>query len=159
ILTTALVSFLLALTEGSRWGWTSAPVLAVAAAVAGLGPIWAYVELHAPDPMVDIRMLAGRQFAFANLTTAHFGFVMFTGQILVPSCVMSHGAGFGFGASPTQAGLYMLPTSLAMLASTPLAGRFAHRMQPGRMVAGGMALTGAGTTVFALVHDQPWQVL
>src|SRR5262249_35587572 len=43
--------------------------------------------------------------------------------------------------------------------STPLAGRFGRRMQPSRMVAGGMALSGAGTAVFALVHDQPWQVL
>ena len=40
LLSGALVALMLALTEGERWGWTSAPVLGLAAASAALFVLW-----------------------------------------------------------------------------------------------------------------------
>src|SRR5215218_3075520 len=58
LLSGGLVAFLLALTEGESWGWTSARILLLFAAAVTLLVTWAIVELRVPEPMVDMRMLA-----------------------------------------------------------------------------------------------------
>ncbi|MDX6553633.1 MAG: hypothetical protein QOH74_2121, partial [Gaiellales bacterium] len=56
LLSAGLICMLLALTEGEGWGWTSPRVLGLFVAAAVLLPVWGWVELHTPEPMVDMRM-------------------------------------------------------------------------------------------------------
>src|SRR5687767_4928375 len=51
LLAGALISLMLALTEGERWGWTSAPILALAALSAACLVLWGLVELRSKSPM------------------------------------------------------------------------------------------------------------
>jgi hypothetical protein len=63
-----------------------------------------------------------------NIATLISGFALFSCFVLVPAfVVMDTANGYGFGASATAAGLYLLPSSIAMLVAGPLAGAVGRR--------------------------------
>ena len=64
-----------------------------------------------------------------NLATLLIGFGMYNSFILIPQFVeLPESTGYGFGASVTEAGLFLLPTTVLMLISSPIAGRMAGRV-------------------------------
>jgi EmrB/QacA subfamily drug resistance transporter len=155
-----LVCLLLALTEGESWGWTSARILGLAAGAVILLVGWVLVELRVPQPMVEIRMLTNRPVLMTNLTALIAGFAMFTSFVLVPAFVEAPATrGYGFGASATEAGLYLLPSSLAMLFAGPLAGVLGRQWGSKWPLAIGMLLISLGVLVLAEWHDEPWQIV
>jgi EmrB/QacA subfamily drug resistance transporter len=160
LLSGGLASLLLALTEGERWGWTSAPILGLAAAAVVLLVGWALVELRVPAPMVDMRMLTRRPVLLTNATAMIAGFAMFGSFILVPAFVEAPSSrGYGFGATATEAGLYLLPSSLSMLFAGPIAGLLGRRYGSKWPLAFGMLLVSLGTAVLAAWHSEPWQIV
>ena len=159
LLSAALVTFMVALTEGEHWGWMSAPILGLVAASAVIFALWVVVESRSPAPMVDMRMLAHRPVLLTNVTTMISGFALFTCFVLVPAFVESSSEhGYGFGASATQAGLYLLPSSLAMLFSGPVAGLLGRRYGSKWPLAAGMTIVALAALLLSQVHDEPWQV-
>jgi MFS family permease len=88
------------------------------------------------------------------------GFALFSCLVLVPSFVeTSTEHGYGFGASATVAGLYLLPSSIAMLFAGPLAGAVGRRLGSKWPLAGGMVVVSLAALVFATAHDDPLPVL
>jgi MFS family permease len=108
--------------------------------------------------MVDLRMLAHRPILLTNIATLIAGFALFSCFVLVPTFVESD-AGYGFGATATQAGLYLLPSSLAMLVAGPIAGLLGRRYGSKWPLAGGMLVVSAAALLFAFAHDDPEPVL
>ena len=160
LLSAALVTLLLALTEGEHWGWTSPPIAGLALAAAVLFVVWSQVELRSREPMVDMRMLAHRPVLLTNVTTMISGFALFSCFVLVPTFVQSpESRGYGFGASPTEAGLFLLPGSVAILFSGPLAGFLGRRYGPKWPLAVGMAGVSIAAALLAFAHAEPWQVV
>jgi EmrB/QacA subfamily drug resistance transporter len=161
LLSGGLVCLLLALTEGESWGWTSFGVLGLAAAAAGLLVGWVLAELGVAEPMVDMRMMATRQVLFTNLTALVAGFAMFGAWVLIPNFVESPSdvVHYGFGASATMAGLYLLPSSFTLLFAGPVAGLIARRTGSKWPLAIGLLTVAATTGSIARWHDEPWQVL
>src|SRR2546423_231491 len=82
LLALLLTSLLIAMTEGEAWGWPSGRTLGLSAAAAALLAAWSLVELRVAEPMVDMRMLAGRTVLFTNLTAFIAGFAMYSSFIL-----------------------------------------------------------------------------
>jgi xanthine/uracil permease len=137
LLSAGLIAMLLALTEGDSWGWTSARTLGLAAAATVLLIAWGVAELRVAEPMVDMRMLARREVLFTNISALIAGFAMFGAFVLVPNFVeMAHGfprsvqrvVDYGFDASATKAGLYLLPSSITLLFAGPLTGLIGRRV-------------------------------
>ena len=160
LLSGALLSFMVALTEGEQWGWTSPALLGLLAASVAFFGLWGLVETRSSSPMVDLRMLAHRPVLLTNVATLISGFALFSCFVLVPAFVESApGNGYGFGASATQAGLYLLPSSVAMLFAGPLAGTLGRRLGSKWPLAGGMATVSVAALLFATAHDEPWTVL
>jgi EmrB/QacA subfamily drug resistance transporter len=160
LLSAALVALLVGLTEGENWGWTSAPVVGLALAAVGLIVVWGVVELRTREPLVDMRMLAHRPILLTNVTTMISGFALFSCFVLIPTFVQApESRGYGFGASATEAGLYLLPGSVAILFSGPLAGLAARRYGPKWPLAAGMFVVGIAGFLLSQVHDEPWQVV
>jgi EmrB/QacA subfamily drug resistance transporter len=160
LLGSGLVTLMLALTEGERWGWTSPAVLGLVAASLLLFVVWGLVEHRSSSPMVDMRTLTYRPVLLTNLTTLIAGFALFGCFVLVPTFVQtapSHG--FGFGASATEAGFYLLPSSLAILVAGPAAGVLGRRFGSKWPLAAGMATVSVAAFLLARVHDEPWQVV
>jgi len=168
LMSVGLISMLIALTEGENWGWLSAKTLGLGVVAAVFLVAWGFAELHVPEPMVDMRMLAIRQVLFTNLTALIAGFAMFGAFVLVPNFVeIPHGLAhsiqervhFGFDASATKAGLYLLPSSIALLFAGPLAGLIGRRTGSKWPLAAGLLLVAVAAGSLAIWHDEPWQIL
>ena len=163
-----LIAMLVALTEGETWGWTSGRTLGLAAAAVVLLVAWGMAELRVDEPMVDMRMLARREILFTNITAMISGFAMFGTFVLVPNFVemphglstsLQHAVHYGFGASATKAGLYLLPSSATLLFAGPLAGLIGKRVGFKWPLASGMLLVAASAGSLAAWHAKPWQIL
>ena len=159
LLSGALVTFMLALTEGEHWGWLSAQTLGLVATSAVIFLAWGFVESRSPAPMVDLHMLAHRPVLLTNVTTMISGFALFSCFVLVPAFVASSGHGYGFGASATQAGLFLLPSSIAMLFSGPAAGVVGRRVGSKWPLAAGMVMVALAALLLSFAHDEAWQIV
>jgi EmrB/QacA subfamily drug resistance transporter len=168
LLSGGLVCLLVALTEGENWGWSSSGIEALFAGAAALLTAWVMTELRVAEPMVDIRMLALRPVLFANLTALIAGFALFGSWVLIPNFVevprgltagVARLADYGFGATTTEAGLYLMPGAVASLFSGPVAGVMGRRFGPKYPLALGMACGAVGVAMLALWHDHPWQIV
>jgi EmrB/QacA subfamily drug resistance transporter len=168
LLSGGLISMLVALTEGEQWGWLSARTLGLGAAAVVFLVGWGVAELRVAEPMVDMRMLARREILFTNLAALISGFAMFGTFVLVPNFVeMPHGLStslhravhYGFDASATKAGLYLLPSSLTLLFAGPIAGLIGRRTGFKWPLAAGMLLVALSAGSLAVWHQEPWQIL
>ena len=110
--------------------------------------------------MVDLSMLAHRPVLLTNVATMISGFALFSCFVLLPAFVQTDPShGYGFGASATQAGLYLLPSSVAMLFAGPLAGAVGRRIGSKWPLAGGMLVVSLAALLFVTAHDEPSTVL
>ena len=168
LLSVGLIAMLLALTEGESWGWTSARTLGLGATALLFLLAWGWAELKVPEPMVDMRMLAIRQVLFTNVTALIAGFAMFGSFVLVPNFVETpHGlpqrvqrlVDYGFDASATKAGLYLLPSSIALLFAGPIAGLIGRRIGSKWPLSAGLLLVAIAAGSLSVWNDEPWQIL
>jgi EmrB/QacA subfamily drug resistance transporter len=168
LLSAGLVSLLLALTEGESWGWGSARIALLFGASAVLLAAWVIAEVRVPEPMVDMHVFVQRPVLLTNICALITGFALFGTFVLLPNFVetprglsdaTARLVDYGFGASATKAGLYLLPSSLLMLFAGPAAGLIGRRIGFKWPLAAGMACSGAAAGSLALWHDHPWQIL
>ena len=168
LLSFGLVALLVALSEGERWGWLSGPVLGLFALAALSLVAWVRVELRVPEPMVDMRMMANRPVLYANLTGLITGLAMFGTFAVVPLLVqlpnglppeLARLAGYGFGASATVTGLYLVPGAVAGFFTGPLSGVLARRFGPHVPMAIGVGLAALGFGMLVPFHDTSLQLL
>jgi len=167
LMSLGLVALLLALTEGESWGWTSGRIAGLAVLAAAALVAWGIAELNVPEPMVDMRMLARRTVLLTNVTGIIAGFAMFGSFVLVPNFVetpkglsesVRHLVDYGFDASATKAGLFLLPSSFTLLFAGPLAGLVARRRSGKWPLALGMLLTALAAASLALWNDRSWEI-
>ena len=168
LMSVVLVSFLLGLSQGESWGWTSPAVLGLFALSVVSAVLWVVLELHVDEPLIDIRVLADRPVLLTNIAALISGFAMFGSFVLVPRFVESPGGlpddvadrvGYGFGATATMTGLYLLPGSLLILFAGPAAGLLGRRFGSKWPLAIGMALIAVSTAGLAALHSEPWQIV
>ena len=132
LMSTAFASMLIGLSNGQREGWYSDPILilwglAITAAVAFFA--W---ELHVPQPLVNLKVLANGRFAAAGAVAAIFGAGLFGSTYLVPLFVQTvqH-------LTPMAAGLLLMPAGLVLALFFPIGGYLSDRF-PAR----GLIITG-----------------
>lgn len=168
LLSVVLGTLLLGLSEGGSWGWSSPAVLGLFAASAIAAVLWVALELHVDEPLIDIRVLAERPVLLTNATALISGFAMFGSFVLVPRFAEAPGGlpvdlaarvDYGFDASATMIGLYLLPGSLLMLFAGPAAGLLGRRVGSKWPLAIGMALVGVSAATLAALHAAPWQII
>jgi EmrB/QacA subfamily drug resistance transporter len=168
LLSVVLATLLLGLSEGESWGWTSPAVLGLFFVSAASAALWVLLELNVDHPLIDIRVLAERPVLLTNVTALISGFAMFGSFVLVPRFVEAPGElpaavaariGYGFDASATTTGLYLLPGSLLMLFAGPAAGLLGRRVGSKWPLAIGMALVAVSAATLAALHAAPWHVV
>lgn len=167
-LSVGLTSLLLALSEGERLGWLSAPIIALFLASLATIWLWVVVELRVPDPMVDIAMMRDRSVFWTNIVALLSGFAMFGTFLLVPTLVqlplglpdaVAAQVDYGFGASVIVAGLYCLPASAVMLVVGPLGGALEGRLGARRLTIAGLLVLTAGALGLAGAHGRGWEIV
>jgi EmrB/QacA subfamily drug resistance transporter len=159
LLSAWLVVGLVAVSQGPAWGWTSPRILGMFALTVVLLVLWVRNERRAAEPLVDMRMMAQRGVWTVNLAAILVGAGMYSSFILIPQFVeMPSDAGYGFGSSVTGAGLFMLPSTLAMLVSGPIAGRLSSRFGSRLPMLLGAAILTVAFLMLAFVHSSPLDI-
>ena len=153
-----LLALLLALSRGNDPGWAAPGTLALfAVAAAGVG-VFVWHETRATEPLLNPGWFRDRFFAGANL------------QILLSTSVMCSLFFFlalymqtVLGYTALVAGLGLLPLTVAIVATGPLAGRLADRIGArlpvtlGMLLLGGALLGLSGLAVdSSLLQLAPW---
>jgi MFS family permease len=93
-----------------------------------------------------------------NAATLLLGFGQYGALILIPEFVQAPAStGYGYGASVTQAGLFLLPTTIASMIMSPLSGQLSNRVgSKVPLVLGSLAST-AAFVVLALAGSR-WEI-
>ncbi|MBO0917171.1 MFS transporter [Streptomyces laculatispora] len=167
LLAGGLVALLLAITEGTKWGWLSAGVLSLFAAAVALFAVLGVVSARRSDPILDLRHITHLPMLVTNLAALLIGVVPFFFYVLVPQLLqlpnglppaLRPAASYGGGLTIVQAALLVLPSSVCVV----LAGRTAHWLR-GRLgarapLAACMTLMTAGAVLTAFFHGSPTQL-
>jgi MFS family permease len=154
-----LVTGLLAVSEGPVWGWMNATVLALFGTTVLFLLLWVWSEVASDSPVVDMTMMRIPAVWSTNLAALLFGFGMFVFFITVPQFVQTSAhEGYGFSASVTQSGLFLLPFALAMLLVAPLTGRLALAFGSKPLLIAGSVFSAASYGFLTVADSQPWNV-
>ena len=154
-----LTTGLIAVSYGPNWGWLSTTMVELYVATVVLAVLWVLSEQRSKSPLVDIRVMRIRAVWATNLAALLYGFGLFAMFITVPQFVQTPtSVGYGFGASVTQSGLYLLPFALAMVVVAPFTGWLALRMGSKVVLIIGSLISAACYLVLVVAHDQSWAI-
>ena len=159
LMTVGISGVLLAITETSTWGWGSPKTIGLFAAGALLIAAWVREELRSREPLVDMRMMAIRGVWTTNTVAFLIGVGMYSSFILLPELVQEPAStGYGFGASQTVAGLFLLPATIAIVIVGQAAGVLERRIGSRGSLIGGTVFA---LTCYALLvtgRSQEWEI-
>jgi MFS family permease len=94
-----------------------------------------------------------------NLAALVFGFGMYSSFVLVPEFVeLPRSTGFGFAASVTQAGLFMVPATAGMLIAGPVSGRLSTTVGSKVPLLLGSLISCFAFLVLAFAHGSSWEI-
>jgi EmrB/QacA subfamily drug resistance transporter len=154
-----LVALLVALSEAPIWGWSSGKVIGLLVAAVVLAGGWVEVERRSPRPLIDMNMMRRPAVWTNNLVALLIGVGMYAVFAFVPEFVQTpSSAGYGFGASITQSGLILLPSSITMFLVGLSAGRFAQRVGGKIVVLLGCLFGVASMAMLAFAHEEKWEL-
>jgi EmrB/QacA subfamily drug resistance transporter len=154
-----LLALLVPVSQGPTWGWTSPKTLVLFAAAAVLIPVWVWAESRSRAPLVDMQMMRLRPVWTTNLAALVLGFGMFASFVLVPEFVeLPASDGFGFGASVTEAGLFLVPATLGMLVAGPISGRLSSTVGSRVPLILGALFSCVGFALLAVAHSQRFEI-
>ncbi|NMO32898.1 MFS transporter [Streptomyces sp. GMY01] len=130
-LSAGLVLFLLPITKGSDWGWSSATTLGLFAAAAAVLLLWGLLELRVAAPLVDLRTTARREVLLTNLASIMVGVAFYVVSLVLPQLLqLPTATGYGLGRSMVVAGLCVAPLGLTMMFTAPVYARLSARYGP-----------------------------
>ncbi|MFD3485581.1 MFS transporter [Streptomyces sp. NPDC058665] len=120
---------------------------------------WTAVERRAVSPMVDLRMLARPAVWKSCVLT----FVICVGTsaavYLVPQLFAVPSDEYGFGASATAIGFFLLPGAVAASLAGPIGGIGARRFGSRAVVIAGVVIMAFGLLAMAAVHTESWHLV
>ncbi|GAB2957240.1 MFS transporter [Micromonospora polyrhachis] len=141
----AILPVVYGLKELATEGWRPGPAAAVVLGVA-LGWLFVRRQHRLPHPLLDLRLFADRTFR-AALGINFLGAVLMSGTFLFIPLYLR----LVEGLSPLQAGLWLVPQSLAMIASTQLTPYLAGRFRPAYVMAGALVVAAVGGLLLSQV--------
>ena len=159
LMTSGISALLLGITETSTWGWGSAKTLGLLAAGALIIGAWINEELRSREPLVDMRMMAIRGVWTTNAAAFLIGVGMYSSFILLPEFVQEPAStGYGFGASVTMAGLFLLPSTIAIIVVGQMAGSLERRIGSRGALIGGAAFALVSYGLLVGARSQPLEI-
>ncbi|MFF3873448.1 MFS transporter [Streptomyces sp. NPDC001978] len=159
-LSIGLVCLLLPISKGGDWGWATGRTLGLLGASVVVLLVWGWWELRTTDPLVDLRTTARRQVLMTNLASVVVGFATYAMALIAPQVLeLPTASGYGLGQSLTSAGLWLVPSGLAMMAVAPLGARIsAARGAKVTLLTGSLVIC-IGYVLGLLLMAHTWGVL
>src|SRR6202521_4693321 len=133
------------LDRGQTEDWFESNFIVLFFSIAVLGlVVAAFWEWHHPDPVVEIRLLADRNFAIANFYYFLFGFALFASTVLIPQMLQSL-----FGYTATDAGLVLGPGALMIMILAPIVVRLSPKIGAAKLIGFASVIIGLAMWYFA----------
>ncbi|MEU7646104.1 MFS transporter [Streptomyces huasconensis] len=159
-LSAGLVLFLLPITKGSDWGWSSGTTLGLFAAAAVVLVLWGVMELRVKAPLVDLRTTARRPVLFTNLASIMVGVAFYAVSLVLPQLLQLPSAtGHGLGQSMVVAGLCVMPLGLTMMFTAPVYARLSAKYGPKTTLILGMLIIAVGYGTGLGLMSAAWQTI
>ena len=137
-LVVGLGSLQLMLEKGQQWDWFGSRLIVTLAVLAASGIVlFVYRELTAQKPAVELRLFKDVNFAVGTFLGGIFGIALYGSLFLLPLFLQEI-----LHYTALDSGLTLMPRSLAMAATMPLAGRLYNRTGPRLLVGMGMLVSG-----------------
>ena len=146
-----LIALLLAVSEAPTWGWGSPKTIGLMLLAVALAVAWVWAESRAEHPLVDMTMMRLRGVWTTNLAALLVGFGMYSLFVLIPEYVQAPtSTGYGFGASVTESGFYLIPSTLMVMVFSPIGGRLSSRVGSKVPLVAGAAIVAVAFVILAL---------
>jgi MFS family permease len=158
LLTGGLGALLLAIAEGTTWGWTSPAEIGLAVAAVVLLGAWVLHQLRSPAPLVELRLLRHPAVLTGDVCAVVLGVAMYMFMSLVTEHVQTPpSAGYGFGASVFVAGLTLAPFSALTLVVARAVPALTRLVGERAVLPLGCVVVGLAGGYYAVFHDALWQ--
>ncbi len=142
----SIISILLVLSHGGKWGWQSIQVSSgISISIISL-ILFITVEKKVKHPMLDLSMFRNRPFLAGNLSGLLSFIAMFSNAILLPFFLTNIK-----GLTPSQVGLIITPFPLVMGITAPLSGYLSEKISPVYLTTTGLSITAAGLAVMSYI--------
>jgi len=145
---TALVTLLLAFSEGPSWGWSGYRVLGLIALSVLSFAAFVVIELEVEYPLLNLRVFRNRLYTTSLLAMSVMMTGLFATLFYIPLFLQE-----GLGYPALKAGLLVLPQALVMAVLMPVAGRLYDLVGPRYLAFFGLLVAAAGT--FLLMGINP----
>ena len=154
-LTGGLFLLVFGLLRGNGEGWSSPEIVAALGGSAALLLAFVAIELRTREPMLDVRLFRIPAFAGASLGALAISASLFS-MLLFFVLYLQNVLGY----TPLEAGVRLLPITLAAFFFAPLAAKLAERVPLRVFLGGGLALIGTGLLAMrGLGADSEWTAL
>lgn len=123
-LSVALVPLLVVAEKGREWGWTSSNSL-ISYALSFIGILW-FVRAESKigdEALIPLRLFKDKTFSLLTIIGVITGMGMFGGLAVLPLYLQIVG-----GASPTEAGLQLLPLTLGIMSGSVFSGQMISKI-------------------------------
>ncbi|WP_328560182.1 MFS transporter [Streptomyces coelicoflavus] len=159
-LSAGLILFLLPVSKGSDWGWSSPTTLGLFAAAVVVLLLWGLMELRVAAPLVDLRTTARREVLLTNLASIMVGVSFFVISLVLPQLLqLPSETGYGLGQSMVVAGLCVAPLGLTMMFTAPVYARLSARYGPRTTLIIGLVIIGIGYAGGLGLMNAAWQTV
>lgn len=161
LLAAALTPLLLVVSQARSWGWASASTLALGLGGAAIAVAWFVWERRHPSPLIDLRLMAGRNVWPLHLLAACVGFGMYGGMYVLSLLFQQDPGGgqAGHGLSATAASLLLLPALVSGFPAGTLAGVVGGRRGSRLPLFLGLATMVIGYALLVGGLDQLWMIV
>ncbi len=139
-----MVSFLLALSYGTEWGWLSANTLACIGFALVTFILFIWYEKRIEYPMLELSIFRNWAFTAGNLAGVLSFMAMFSSTLLVPYFL--HDV---LAFAPAKTGLIMSAFPLVMAIVAPLSGTLSDKLGPLALTTSGLGLMALGLVLTA----------
>ncbi|HXZ02636.1 MAG TPA: DHA2 family efflux MFS transporter permease subunit [Stellaceae bacterium] len=138
LLAVGMCALQVVLDKGQEDDWFASRFITDLSIIAATG-LAAFVvwELRRDDPIVDLRILANRNFAVGNFLMFMLGFILLGSTVLLPLFVQTQ-----LGYTATDAGLVISPGGFAIMLLMPAVGALVSRVDARFLIAFGLVATG-----------------
>ncbi len=151
----AVTTFIIALSQGRRYGWESQSIVVLFAISAVAAVLFVIIELRHPEPLVELRLLATPPFLMATIVVCLTTMTFRSTEPMMP--VLMQGL---LGFEPLNVAWTMAPSQILYGLAVLATGRLSDRITPQFLVVAGLLLYAASFFGFSgvTVWTTAWTV-
>lgn len=138
----SMTCFLLALSHGQEWGWTSLTVVIIFSSAFLSFVFFIWREFHIETPMLELSLFKNWTLLSGNVAGLFSFMAIFSNNIMLPFYLHTI-----LNLSPAEIGFAITPFPLLLAITAPISGYLSEKINPAILTTSGLTIT-----MFGLLH-------